>query len=127
MKSKLKERPSQLLSLQSKFIEPAHWTSWAAFTALHYADIRYTNKALQYQCVYEANPLLPSRPSWDRLVLHKTMTLVPIYGPKFNKYPPTDEELLTGSLFMAIVVLHNHRILKKVERNVDLCPKIGTI
>ena len=124
---RLKENPNQLQFTQPRFIEPAHWTSWAVFTGLHYLDIKYTHRALQYECVYEANPILPNRPSWNRLVLHKAMTLIPIYSPRWNKYPPTDKDLLTGSLFMSVVVMHNQRILEKVERNVDLCPKIGTI
>ena len=110
-----------------KFIEPAHWTSWAFFTLLHAGDIHYTNKALKYSCVYEVNPLLPKRPSWDRLVIHKAFTLYPIYSPKWNKYTVTDKDLYQASVFMSLVVFHNQNILKKVERNVDLCPKIGTI
>jgi len=124
-KSKVNQSLSK--SLQYEFIEPAHWSSWAIFTALNYADIHYTNKALKYSCVYEANPLLPKRPSWDRLVAQKAVRLYPIYSPKFNKYRITDRDLYQASMFMAIVVMHNQHILDKVERNVDICPKIGTI
>ena len=128
IESKLKANPNQLEYIpQFDFIEPAHWTSYAVSFALQYADIHYTNKALQYQCVRELNPLLGKRPSWNHLVAHKVITLWPVYHPDFNKYTLTDKDLNQVNVFMAIVVLHNKRVLEKVQRHPELCPKISTI
>jgi len=128
IESKLKVNPNRLESIpQFDFIEPAHWTSYAASFALQYADIYYTNKALQYQCVREVNPVLGKRPSWNRLVAHKVITLWPVYHPNLNKYTLTDKDLNQVNVFMTIIVMHNKRILEKVERNVDLCPRISTL
>ena len=125
---KLKASPNGLESIpQFNFIEPAHWTSYAVSFALQYADIYYTRKALQYKCVYEANPILGKRPSSKRLVAHKVITLWPVYHPNWNKYLLTDKDLNQVNVFMTVVVMHNKRIVEKVERNVDLCPKISTI
>ena len=127
MKSKLKGNQKRLQYTQYKFIEPAHWTSWAFFTLLHAGDIHYTNKALKYSCVYEVNPLLPNRPNMERLVAHKVVTLVPVYHPAFNRHVVTDREIRQASMFMALVIMHNRKVLDRVERNIDKCPKISTL
>ena len=125
---KSKVNPNRLESIpQFDFIEPAHWTSYAVSFALHYADIHYTRKALEYECVREVNPLLGKRPSWERLVAHKLITLYPVYHPNWNKYTITDKDLNQVNVFMAVVVNHNKRVLEKVQRNTDICPKISTI
>ena len=124
---RLKESQNKLQYTQFDFIEPAHWTSYAMSFALQYGDIYYTNKALQYECVYEVNPILGKRPSWERLVAHKVITLWPVYHPKWNKYILTDKDLHQVNMFMALVIMHNKRVVDKVERNIQRCPKISTL
>jgi len=82
---------------------------------------------LKYECVYEMNPLLPKRPSMERLVAHKVVTLIPVYHPAFNRHVVTDRELRQASFFMALVVMHNKRVINRVENNIDKCPRIGTL
>ena len=127
MRSKLKGNQKRLQYTQYNFIQPAHWTSWAMLTLLNYGDIHYTHKALKYECVYEMNPLLPKRPSIERLVAHKVVTLIPVYHPAFNRHVVTDRELRQASFFMALVVMHNKRVINRVENNIDKCPRIGTL
>ena len=91
------------------------------------ADVHSTYKALKYECVYEANPLLPNRPSLERLVAHKAITLYPIYHPDWNKYVVTNQDLKWATGFLALVVYHNYKVVDKVQKYPDLCPKVGTI
>jgi len=82
---------------------------------------------MEYECVYEANPLLPNRPSLKRLVFHKAVTLYPVYHPDYNKYVVTNNDLKWATGFIALVAYHNYKIVEKVKKYPDLCPKVGTI
>ena len=86
-----------------------------------------TNEAMQYECVYEANPLLPKRPSLERLVAHKAITLYPIYHPDYNKYTVTNNDLKWATGMIALVAYHNYKIIDKVKKYPEECPRVGTI
>ena len=63
----------------------------------------------------------------ERLVAHKVVTLVPVYHPVFNRHVVTDRQIRQASMFMALVIMHNKKVLDRVERNIDKCPKISTL
>ena len=86
-----------------------------------------TYEAVKYECVYEANPLLPKRPSLERLVVHKVITLYPIYHPEYNQYTVTNKDLKWATGFLAFVVYHNYKLLDKVKKYPELCPKVKTL
>ena len=91
------------------------------------ADVHSTYKAVKYECVYEVNPLLPKRPSLERLIAHKVITLYPIYHPNFNKYPVRNSELKWSAGLVGLVAYHNYKILDKVKEQPDRCPKVSTL
>lgn len=91
------------------------------------ADVHSTYQATKYQCVYEANPLLPKKPSLERLVAHKAITLYPIYHPEWNRYTVTTKDLQWATGFLALVVYHNYKIIDKVKKYPDQCPKVNTL
>ena len=126
--SKLKESPRLLQSIQfeEKFLKPADWYWWTALTLVNIADIHSTNKAMQYSCIYEANPLLPKRPSLERLVLHKAVILYPVYHPDYNKYVVTNNDIKWATALVGLVAYHNYKTIDKAEKNSDRCPKVGT-
>lgn len=82
---------------------------------------------MKYECIYEANPLLPKRPSLERLIIHKAVTLYPIYHPDWNKYIVTTEDLKWATGFLTLVVIHNYRVIDKVKKYPERCPKVNTI
>ena len=127
--SKLKESPKESISIQfkSEFLQPADWYWWVGLTLVNIADIDSTHKAMEYSCVYEANPLLPKRPSLERLVVHKAITLYPIYHPDYNKYTVTNKDLKWATAFVGLVAYHNYKTIKKVQKYPDLCPRVGTL
>ena len=127
--SKLKENPKQLQYIQweDKFLKPADWYWWAALTLVNIADVHSTHKAMEYECIYEANPLLPKRPSLERLVVHKAITLYPVYHPDYNKYTITNRDLKWATAFVGLVAYHNYKTVDKVQKYPDLCPRVGTL
>lgn len=115
------------IDFQDKFIKPADWYWWAALTLVNIADVHSTNKAMGYECIEEANPLLPKRPSLERLVVHKAITLYPVYHPDYNKYTVTNKDLKWATAFVGLVAYHNYKIIDKAEKYGDRCPKVGTL
>jgi len=113
--------------LDDKFIPPADWYWWAAFTIANMADVHSTHKAMEYECLYEVNPLLPKRPSLERLVVHKVVTLYPIYHPEFNRYIVTNNDLKWTTALISLVAYHNYKIVKKVKKSPNRCPKVATL
>ena len=125
---KLKENPRQSLSIQfeDKFLKPADWYWWAALTLVNIADVHSTNKAMDYSCIEEANPFLPKRPSLERLIIHKTVVLYPVYNPDYNRYVVTNNDIKWATALVSLVAYHNYRVIDKAEKYADRCPKIGT-
>ena len=86
---------------------------------LQLADVWTTDRGMDYDCVFEANPLLPEIPSFDRLILHKTFFLSPFH----TLYK---EDLLTyRDMFLPFVmtayVVHNN--LQVIDRASQRCKK----
>jgi hypothetical protein len=90
------------------------------FWALQLADIWTTVKALEYSCVYEANPFLPDRPNNARLVSHKTIFLLPLYYE--NKRQNLDSrDLNIVNAVTGLVVINNLEVKNYASKN---CSKL---
>lgn len=101
--------------------EPANKWHWATFWTLQALDVYTTDRGMQYDCVYEVNPLLPKKPSLERLVLHKSITLIP-FKHLSDVLEPSDRELFLSTALTGLVVLNNFKVLDRAKRN---CNKIN--
>lgn len=100
--------------------EPASDAHWALFWTLQVLDVVTTNEGMKYDCVTEANPLLPNRPSLIRVILHKAIFLQPLVALD-NNLEFTDRELLTATLITGGVVASNLRTINVAKGR---CTKI---
>ena len=94
---------------------------WLAFWTFQILDVYSTSRALKYDCVKEVNPLFTENPSDARLVLTKSVLLLP--GLLYNNYwtEVTKEELDSTNMFYAAVVGNNFRLLNQAKQE---CRKI---
>jgi len=94
---------------------------WAVFWTFQILDMYTTSKAIKYDCIKEVNPLFTETPSDTRLVLTKSVLLLP--GLLYNDYwkEITAEELDNTNMLYAAVVGNNYRLLNEARQN---CNKI---
>ena len=112
--------PKKLLSTpRYNFQEPIHPSVYATFWLLQIADVWTTHHGLKYDCVYEANPLLPRIPHTDRLLIHKIIFLSP-FDTLYDEGLLTYENMIFP-IFLTSYVVHNN--LKVRERAKRLCDK----
>jgi len=93
---------------------------WIAFWTFQVLDVYSTSRALKYDCVKEINPIFTESPSDARLVLTKTLLLIP--GLVYNDYwkNVTPKELNDTNMVYSVVVANNFRILNNAK---DTCNK----
>jgi hypothetical protein len=82
---------------------------------LHLADVWTTQRGMDYDCVFEANPLLPKVPHRDRLLLHKTVFLSPFY-PLHSEKLLTKGDMIAPILITSYVVDNNLRIIDRAKQ-----------
>jgi len=94
---------------------------WIAFWTFQLLDVYSTSRALKYDCVTEINPLFTESPSDARLVLTKTLLLVPglVYDDYWKEVTP--DELNDTNMVYSVVVANNFRLLKDAKQE---CNKI---
>ena len=94
---------------------------WIAFWTFQILDVYSTSRALKYDCVKEINPIFTESPSNTRLVLTKTILLVP--GLLYNDYwkEVTPKEINDTNMVYSVVVANNFRLLNHAKQN---CNKI---
>lgn len=100
--------------------DPASKWHWATFWTLQALDVYTTDRGMEYDCVYEVNPLLPEKPTLERLVLHKSITLIP-FKHLSDILEPSDQELFLSTALTGLVVLNNFKVIDRAKRN---CNKI---
>ena len=74
---------------------------------------------MEYDCVYEMNPLLPEIPHRDRLLIHKGLVLHPLvflYRDDLLTY-----ENMFAPMLMSTYVVHNN--LQVINRAKQYCKK----
>jgi hypothetical protein len=90
---------------------------WITFTVFQVLDVYSTSKALKYDCIKEVNPLFTESPSDTRLILTKSILLLPslLYNDGWEKITPS--ELDNTNMLYAAVVGNNFRLLNDAKRN----------
>ena len=93
---------------------------WAVFWTFQVLDAYSTSRAVKYDCITEVNPLFTENPSNTRIVLTKSVLLLP--GLLYNDYYKTvsPEELNDTNMLYSIVVANNFRLLNQAK---DTCNK----
>ena len=92
---------------------------WVLFWTIQAADIYSTNKGVKYDCIKEANPLLPSTPTIAEMATLKAVVLLPTYGNiGFENFRRKD--LIFPLVFGAGVVAHNMNLVDKAENRCNL-------
>jgi hypothetical protein len=103
------------------FREPASKLSWSMFYALQVLDVYTTDRALEYDCVEELNPILGKSPNVQDVIGLKVVLLVPALWYT-NKYETiTDHDLGLMNYMMTSVVVNNIDVLSEAK---DTCDKI---
>jgi hypothetical protein len=101
--------------------EPASKFTWSVFYALQVLDVYTTERALQYSCVEEVNPILGKKPTANDIVGLKVFLLAPALWYT-NKYETiTDEDLAGVNYMMTAVVANNFDVWSEASSN---CRKI---
>ena len=70
---------------------------------------------MDYDCVFEANPLLPEVPHRDRLILHKIIFLTP-FDTLYNERVLTNGEMIFPLLLSGYVVENNFRVIDRAKQ-----------
>ena len=91
----------------------SNW-EWGLFWTLQALDIYTTTKGLQYDCVYEANILLPRKPDLNDLVRHKALIFIPIFI-FLPVYKLNEGGLTFSNTLTAAVVANNFAVNKRAK------------
>jgi len=70
---------------------------------------------MQYDCVYEANPLLPKIPTVSEMLFLKTIVLLPSYKAINEAITITDEDLIPPILLTSYVVYNNLEVTDRAK------------
>lgn len=104
---------------QNYWEEPADRWMWVLFWGIQLADIYSTQEGVKWDCISEANPLLPSIPTVAEMAVLKGVILFPTYGA-IGYENITRGELITPLLLGGFVVHNNLRLTEKAERRCNL-------
>ena len=104
---------------QGYWEEPADKWMWVLFWGIQLADIYSTHEGVKYDCISEANPLLPSIPTVAEMAMLKGVVLLPTYGA-IGYENITRGELVTPLLLGGFVVHNNIRLTNKAEKRCNL-------
>ena len=104
---------------QSYWEEPADRWMWALFWGIQLADIYSTHEGVKWDCISEANPLLPNIPAIAEMATLKGVVLLPTYGA-IGYENITRGELLAPLLLGGFVVHNNLRLTEKAKRRCNL-------
>ena len=99
--------------------EDAHVSMWYLLYTMQVLDVYSTYKGMKYDCVFEANPLLPRVPKIPEMLALKTFVFYPVYRIDQQNIVP-NRSLIPASLISTAVVLSNVNTYYKVK---DVCGK----
>ncbi|MDA8897733.1 hypothetical protein N9I83_01740 [bacterium] len=94
---------------------------WRTFVTLQVLDMYTTYKGLQYDCVYEANPIFGERPSVMKMGVTKFVILYPVMQVEMQENLLSREDLRDVNFLMGLVVANNMQVLTDSKRK---CNKI---
>ena len=101
--------------------EPASNVTWSLFIALQVLDVYTTERALQYSCVQEVNPILGKSPTVNDIILLKVLLLGPALYYTNKVETITDQSLAGANYMMTAVVANNFDVWAEAK---DTCYKI---
>jgi len=104
---------------QSYWEEPVDKWMWALFWGIQLADIYSTHEGVKWDCISEANPLLPNIPTIAEMATLKGVILLPTYGA-IGYENITRGELIAPLLLGGFVVHNNLRLTEKAEKRCNL-------
>ena len=104
---------------QNYWEEPVDKWMWVLFWSIHLADIYSTHEGVKWDCISEANPLLPEIPTIAEMATLKGVVLLPTYGA-IGYENITRGELLAPLLLGAFVVDNNLKLTRRAERRCNL-------
>ena len=104
---------------QSYWEEPADRWMWVLFWGIQLADIYSTHEGVKWDCISEANPLLPNIPTIAEMATLKGVILFPTYGA-IGYENITRGELIAPLLLGGFVVHNNLKLTEKAERRCNL-------
>ena len=100
-----------------EFKQPASRGHVTIYYLLQALDIYTTYYATtRFRCVTEQNPLLPSKPSVEEMMLLK---LLPLYALHDTTKVVSDEELAQATGLMTVVVVNNVDVIQRAKK---MCP-----
>lgn len=99
--------------------EPADRWMWVLFWGIQLADIYSTHEGVKWDCIREANPLLPSIPTIAEMATLKGVILLPTYGA-IGYENITRGELVAPMLLGGFVVHNNMKLTRRAERRCNL-------
>lgn len=115
------QRPSKFDIDLPPLKEPASPLTWSVFYALQVLDVYSTDKALQYDCVEEVNPILGKIPTANDIIALKVVALAPALYFTNNHEVITDKDLAQANYIMTAVVANNFGVLSDAKHK---CTKI---
>ena len=101
------------------FREPASKLSWSMFYALQVLDVYTTDRALEYDCVEELNPILGKSPTVKDVIGLKVILLAPALWYTNKHETITDHDLGLMNYMMKSVVVNNIDVLSDAKDNCD--------
>jgi len=104
---------------QSYWEEPVDKWMWALFWGLQLADIYSTHEGVKWDCIQEANPLLPEIPTIAEMAMLKGVVLLPTYGA-IGYENITRGDLIAPLLLNGFVVHNNLKLTDKAKQNCNL-------
>ena len=92
-------------------MQPAVTTEqWAMFITLQLADIYTTYKGLQYDCVYESNPIMGNNPSVTKMFVTKTIIMAPAIKYDLGRGNLTPRDMKQMNVLMSLVIANNYNV-----------------
>ena len=70
---------------------------------------------MDFNCVYEANPLLPDIPTNDRIILHKILFLSPM-DSLYHDNMLTYEDMIFPLILTSYVVYNNLEVIDRAKK-----------
>lgn len=104
---------------QNYWQEPADKWMWVLFWGIQLADIYSTQEGVKWDCIEEANPLLPNIPTVAEMAVLKGVILFPSYGA-IGYENITRGELVAPLLLGGYVVHNNLKLTRKAEKRCNL-------
>ena len=91
---------------------PAEWTTFILFQAL---DVYSTVEGTKYDCVKEANPLFPDKPSTSSLIWTKVALITPAAQYDLKRGNLSKKSMQSMNNVMFLVLFNNYHVLKKAK------------